>query len=119
MSNNTKQKVGRPGRGRPGSQSAASPIPNNKKASMSQATNNLKSVSCGKCKNEILELEDIKDPNDESIQCDTCNMWFHRQCSELINSEFDFLNKCDKSILWKCKDCLTRHGQGKQKAVCH
>ena len=107
-----------------GSQSTSkSPLPNKKNKTLSSNqkvvknndTESLKSstslnVLCKKCKHKVLELNEFTESKDESIQCDDCNMWFHRPCSDLSSNEFDFLLNCDKSILWKCNDCISTHG---------
>ena len=67
-------------------------------------------VQCKKCNNKVLELNEFTESKDESIQCDDCNMWFHRPCSNLTSKKFEFLRNSHKSILWKCTDCNLNHG---------
>ena len=55
----------------------------------------------------------------KSIACDYCDKWFHFECTELTESQFDVYTK-DKSFTWFCQKCsinccnkcniLTRHG---------
>ena len=99
-----------------------SPLPTKKNSTSKQNQNvdksndnisntpNSLNVQCKKCNNKVLELNEFTESKDESIQCDDCNMWFHRPCSDLSSKEFDFLLNCDKSILWKCTDCILNHG---------
>ena len=39
----------------------------------------------------------------DSIQCDKCDIWVHRQCNGLNKQTFEYLKK-DKSK-WFCMDC--------------
>ena len=79
----------------------------------------MKHVLCNKCNLKFLELDDVKDPNEESIHCDRSNMWFHRPCSGLTTTDFDFVIKKDKCNLWKCLECMSHHGQEKKEISHH
>lgn len=42
--------------------------------------------------------------DDEWIQCDSCNKWFHRKCAGLKNKkQWNRLQK--EGVLWYCKVC--------------
>ena len=41
----------------------------------------------------------------DSIQCDKCNIWVHRQCNGLSKQTFEYLKR-DKSK-WFCMVCTT------------
>ena len=38
------------------------------------------------------------------ISCDYCNKWYHLQCTDLTESQFDIFKK-DKSFEWFCQKC--------------
>ena len=65
---------------------------------------------CGACEEEVGE-------ECNSIECHQCRVWFHQECTDLIESEFKLLNKGKASIIWKCESCLKAKGDETKKFI--
>ena len=63
---------------------------------------------CGKCKLEV--VKNASKEEDESINCNKCHEWYHRNCSDLGKQEFNILLRGNDKILYICNDCLTSNG---------
>ena len=59
---------------------------------------------CNEC--EVQICEDDKN----AITCDMCKSWYHKDCTNIQNSEWDFL-MTNPNILYSCDDCLHNKGQ--------
>ena len=59
------------------------------------------SYSCGKCD---------KPAEEETIQCETCGIWFHKKCTNLTNPEFETLIRGNECISFTCEVCLPEKG---------
>lgn len=46
----------------------------------------------------------LRNVGTNSIQCDLCNMWVHRKCAKLSNSELNAVSLCD--LPWFCQICI-------------
>ena len=46
-----------------------------------------------------------KSVDEQSILCDCCQNWEHRQCAGISKEEFDVLTKSSASIMFFCKPC--------------
>ena len=55
-------------------------------------------VNCLLCKIEVGDGE-------EAIYCESCKIWFHRECLHMTREEFTQL--VDSSTPWYCARCLT------------
>lgn len=51
---------------------------------------------CGKCSSPVTD-------DQNGLQCDTCNMWFHAPCQRVGNSLYDYLSNSNCS--WHCTTC--------------
>jgi hypothetical protein len=48
--------------------------------------------------------------NDAAVQCTVCGLWIHKQCADISNEVFDFLDRQKKETgraYWGCKPCST------------
>ena len=63
-------------------------------------------ILCKNCQKICLELAKCKIKNERSIQCDNCKEWFHKGCINATDTEWDFLEGSNASILYKCESCL-------------
>ena len=61
-------------------------------------TNNARIYPCGLC-----ELP-VTSEHIDGIECDGCQVWHHRSCTELCSTEFDFLAK-HYHVQWLCCKC--------------
>ena len=59
--------------------------------------------ACGSCE-EICVDKPEKD-EDTSIQCDFCNLWYHRGCTNFTPSIWNQLNK-NENIVFSCDNCV-------------
>ena len=75
---------------------------------------------CPTCKSKV--------PNVDSICCDSCDKWFHFECTDLTKAQFrihtideSFTWFCDKCVVDTCNKCkiLTRHGPKLNCAKCN
>ena len=47
-----------------------------------------------------------KSTDKEVLSCDSCNLWFCKNCHNLSKTIIDVLNKYqDKGLKWNCKHC--------------
>src|SRR3989442_1058608 len=42
---------------------------------------------------------------DEGIECEICEKWFHANCEGMSGAEYEFLKAHYKSLHWYCEDC--------------
>ena len=58
---------------------------------------------CSKCNNDVNE-------NDAAINCDLCNKWFHRCCTDIKPDIYDLIDpeqeESPKGFQWYCDSCL-------------
>ena len=64
---------------------------------------------CGLCSKAC--LDEFENKEDDSINCDNCNKWFHRKCVDILSdSEWELLTGHNPSILFKCRVCVGEKG---------
>ena len=63
-------------------------------------------ILCKICQKVCLELAKWKTKNERSIQCDNCKEWYHKGCINTTDTEWEFLESSNASILYKCESCL-------------
>ena len=52
---------------------------------------------CGQCSKAVKNT-------DNSIACDTCNLWYHQECASLGYQTFDCYTN-DETLVWTCTQC--------------
>ena len=69
--------------------------------------------TCGVCERPCPEEKDCPKKGDISIECDSCNRWFHRKCLKLTvtDTEWESLRGQNPSILFKCQPCVKGRGE--------
>lgn len=88
----------------PASSKAKSNVPNSKDTMMATEWSPEGSTRCENCKIII-------DEDDEALQCELCEFWFHTECQNINKSTYNFLVKNAKSreknncVHWYCKCC--------------
>jgi len=60
--------------------------------------------ACGKCDRGCPD-------GSEAIQCDLCNVWFHRVCTPLTPSEYQALSRGNECLMFACPICRDHHGK--------
>ena len=68
-------------------------------------------ILCKNCQKICLELAKCKVKNERSIQCDNCKEWYHKGCINATDTEWDFLESSNASILYKCETCLNENAK--------
>ncbi len=53
---------------------------------------------CGECKRAVTD-------EDEGLQCEICQEWFHCVCLEMPSESYRFINENSVSIHWYCCRC--------------
>jgi RecJ-like exonuclease len=66
------------------------------KRKKSKSTDESEDVLCPECN------KDLK--NAQWIQCDTCDVWYHRQCTK-ISSETEWEHTLKEEVQWNCHKC--------------
>ena len=83
-----------------------------RKSSVGKKAKPLKPIhQCPRCEEVIL------DKDQKSIGCDRCLQWFHQTCSQLSDTDYDFLHNGKESIVWLCGDCLDKSGKERSKLI--
>ena len=79
---------------------------------LEKATETIGSISypCGTC--GLICEDDPADSKDESIGCDTCQLWYHYLCVGLTGSESVVTNRKSK---WKCETCKNLSARKRRK----
>lgn len=44
-------------------------------------------------------------PSNKAVQCEICEIWWHMECTDLEESEYDVLSKGSSCIHWFCEGC--------------
>ena len=71
--------------------------------------NDIELHPCGLCSKAC--LDEFENKEDDSINCDNCNKWFHRKCVDILSdSEWELLTGHNPSILFKCRVCVGEKG---------
>ena len=68
-------------------------------------------VKCKVCKKECLDPESFNSEDDDSINCEECNHWFHKTCTNTTNAEWESLKGSNENITFRCDDCIANKGQ--------
>ena len=68
-------------------------------------------IKCKKCNQACLDAENFVTADDDSIICDTCNMWFHKPCTDTNSAEWEALKGSNENITFRCDDCTKNKGQ--------
>ena len=66
---------------------------------MSHRSRRLASTTCGGQCNKA-----IKEKEDESIQCDKCQLWYHQKCTDIPMEAMKYFELV-KGIRWFCDSC--------------
>ena len=67
-------------------------------------------IKCKVCKKECLSSESFTSEDDNSINCDICNLWFHKPCIDTSTAEWEALNGGNENITYRCDDCVKNKG---------
>ena len=68
-------------------------------------------VKCKVCKKECLDPDSFNSEDDDSINCEECNHWFHKNCTNTTNAEWESLKGSNENITFRCDDCIANKGQ--------
>ena len=68
-------------------------------------------VKCKVCNKECLDPEFFTSDEDDSINCDGCNHWFHKSCTDTTTAEWEALKGSNENITFRCNECLASKGQ--------
>ena len=68
---------------------------------------NDKEPTCQQCRKKCLEEDN------ETIECDTCHSWFHRNCLDktFTKAEWEFMTKDNQYVMFKCMACIQDRGE--------
>ena len=61
---------------------------------------------CKECNNPCKEDDNF------TINCESCNKWFHKDCTSINSGEWDFLTT-SPNIFYSCDSCLEKKGNEK------
>ena len=68
-------------------------------------------VKCKSCSKECLDPAFFNSDEDDSINCDICKQWFHKNCTNTTSSEWEALKGSNENITFQCDDCVQNKGQ--------
>ena len=66
---------------------------------------------CSTCEEICVDIPETDD--ETSIQCDFCNLWYHRPCTNVPPSIWNGLNKA-KNIIFSCDSCVENKNKSKE-----
>ena len=53
----------------------------------------------------ILCISFNKNANEDSIQCESCFNWEHRECAGVSTQEYEVITDCSPNIMFFCTSC--------------
>ena len=68
-------------------------------------------IKCKICNKECLDPDSFNSEDDDSINCEECNHWFHKTCTNTTSAEWDALKGSNENITFRCDNCITYKGQ--------
>ena len=65
----------------------------------------MENAICPICKHEVKE-------NDQGLQCDLCNLWYHSNCCGMSENCFNTLQQEGDKVAWSCPAHAPKHQLG-------
>ena len=89
----------------------SSPNPAKPKKAQDNTKSKFTPVKCKVCTKECLDPAFFNSDDDDSINCDVCNLWYHKTCTNTSSSEWETLKGRNENITFRCDDCLNLKAQ--------
>lgn len=63
-----------------------------------ESGSNKQNKKCGKCRKNVTS-------NQKGLNCEYCSVWFHIECEEIGEEQYEFIRKQGEQLHWFCRGC--------------